>query len=109
MLYPIKKQVNEFVCRFGVPLLIHSDQGCNFESAVLGEMCRLLGINRTRTTPLHPKSDGMVERFNQAMENPLFKYVEDHQCDWDKHILFLLMAYRTAVHEATGHSPSDLN
>jgi transposase InsO family protein len=56
--------VKEFVCRFGVPLFIHSDQGRNFESAVFGEMCRLLGINKTRTTPLHPQSDGMVERFN---------------------------------------------
>ena len=34
--------------------------------------------------------------------------MEDHQRDWDKHIPFLLMAYRTAVHEATGHSPSQL-
>ena len=37
--------VKEFVCRLGVPLFIHSDQGRNFESAVFGEMCRLLGIN----------------------------------------------------------------
>ena len=50
----------------------------------------------------------MVERFNQTIENQLSKYVEDHQRDWDKHIPFLLMAYRTAVHEATGHSPSEL-
>ena len=71
-------------------------------------MCRLLGIKKTRTTPLHPQSDGMVERFNQTIESQLSKYVEDHQRDWDKHIPFLLMAYRTAVHEATGHSPSQL-
>ena len=71
-------------------------------------MCRLLGISKTRTTPLHPQSDGMVERFNQTIENQLSKYVEDHQRDWDKHIPFLLRAYRTAVHETTGHSPSQL-
>ena len=61
-----------------------------------------------RTTPLHhhPQSDGMVERFNQTIESQLSNYVEDHQRDWDKHIPFLLMAYRTAVHEATGHSPN---
>ena len=55
--------VNEFVCRFGVPLEIHSDQGRNFESAAFTEMCNLIGM-KTRTTPLHPQSDGMVERFN---------------------------------------------
>ena len=38
------KFVGEFVCRFGVPLELHSDQGTNFESAVFAEMCRVLGI-----------------------------------------------------------------
>ena len=84
--------VKEFVCHFGVPLFIHSNQGRNFELAIFGEMCRLLGINEMRTTPLHPQSDGMVKRFNQTIENQLSKYVEDHQRDWDKHIPFLLMA-----------------
>ena len=31
--------VNEFVCRYGVPLELHSDQGRNFESKVFREMC----------------------------------------------------------------------
>ena len=100
--------VKEFVCRFGVPLFIHSDQGRNFESAVFGEMCRLLGITKIRTTPLHPQSDGMGERFNQTIESQLSKYVQDHQRDWDRHIPFLLMAYRTATNETTGHTPAQL-
>ena len=56
--------VKEFVCCFSTPHIIHSNQGWNFESAVFAEMCRLLGITKTRTTPFHPESDGMVERFN---------------------------------------------
>lgn len=76
--------VKEFVCRFGVPLFIHSDQGRNFESAVFGEMCRLLGISKTRTASLHPQSDSMIEKVNQTIENQLSKYVEDHQRDWDE-------------------------
>ena len=57
-----EKIVNKVVCRFGVPLSIHSDQGRNFESTVFTEMCHFLGIKKTRTTPFHPQSDGMVER-----------------------------------------------
>ena len=73
--------VKELVCHFGVPLYIHSDQGRNFESAVFGEMCNLLGVTKTRTTPLHPQSDGMVERFSRTLEAQLSMFVEDHQRD----------------------------
>ena len=68
--------IKEVVCRFGVPLLIHSDQGRNFESAVFTEMCQLLGIQKIRTTAHHPQSDGMVERFNRTIEDQLAKFVD---------------------------------
>ena len=73
--------VKEFVCRFGVPLSIHSDQGRNFESALFTEICHLIGIKKTRTTPYHPQSDGMVERFNQTLEMELSKFAEHQQKD----------------------------
>jgi len=60
-----EKLVSEFVCRFGVPREIHSDQGSNFESKVMTAVCKLLDIDKTRTTPLHPQSDGQVERYNR--------------------------------------------
>ena len=59
--------VNNFVCRFGVPLIIHSGQGRNFESQVFTKMCRLLGVNKTRTSPLHQQSNRMVECFNRTI------------------------------------------
>ena len=62
-----EKVASEFVSCFGVPRQIHSDQGTNFESNVMAEICKLLGIEKTRTTPLHPKSDGQVERFNRTL------------------------------------------
>ena len=100
--------VEEFVARFGVPRQMHSDQGRNFESAVFQEMCHLLDIDKTRTTPLRPQSDGMVERFNQTMEAMLSKFVSDNQTDWDEHLPLLMMAYRSAEHDTTGFSPSEL-
>ena len=89
--------VQEFIARFGVPMAIHSDQGRNFESVVFAEMCNLLGVHKTRTTPLHPQSDGMVERFNQTLEAQLSKFVNDHHSDWDECVPLLLMAYRTSA------------
>ena len=100
--------VREFVCRYGVPLEVHSDQGRNFESAVFAEMCTLLGMEKTRTTPYHPQSDGMVERLNRTLEAQLSIFVDDHQTDWDTYLPMLMMAYRTAVQETTRCSPAKL-
>ena len=100
--------VREFVSRYGVPLEIHSDQGRNFGSAVFSEMCPLLGMEKTRTTPYHPQSDGMVERLNRTLEAQLSIFVDDHQTDWDVYLPMLMMAYRTAVQESTRCSPARL-
>ena len=55
-----RKLVDEFVCRHGVPESLHSDQGADFESKLFTEMCKILGIHKTRTTAYHPQSDGLV-------------------------------------------------
>lgn len=56
-----EKLVGEFICRFGVPREIHSDPGTNCESKVMSEVCKLLDIEKMRTTPQQPQSDGRVE------------------------------------------------
>lgn len=68
--------VENVVSRFGVPMELHSDQGRNFESELLGPVMKILGINKTRTSPLHPQSDGMVERFNKTILDYLSKFVQ---------------------------------
>ena len=48
-----EKLVSEFICHFGVPRQLHSDQGANFQLKVFAEICKLLDIEKTHTTPLH--------------------------------------------------------
>ena len=45
------KLVTEVICRFGVPCRIHSDQGLEFKSDLFREICPLLGIAKSSTTP----------------------------------------------------------
>ena len=62
------------MAHFDDPVEIHFDQGLNIKSKMVQEACTALGINRTRTTPLHPQSDGYVERFNQTKDCMLSRY-----------------------------------
>ncbi|CAG2197901.1 unnamed protein product [Mytilus edulis] len=103
-----KKFVERIVTIFGVPLSIHSDQGSNFESNVFKEMCIILGIHKTRTTPFRPKSDGMVEKSNSTIETMLSAFVSKHQRDWDEYIYLLMLAYRSSEHESLGTSPCSM-
>ena len=102
------KLVQEFICRFGVPQELHSDQGTNFESEVFGEMCRLLGITKTRTTAYNPKSDGMVERFNKTLINIVAMLINPkrRQRDWDEFLPYATFAYRCTPQDSTGESPN---
>ncbi|CAB0006640.1 unnamed protein product, partial [Nesidiocoris tenuis] len=100
--------VEHVVSRFGIPQEIHTDQGTHFESAVFQHALKVLGIRRTRTTPLHPQSNGMVERFNRTLVDLLSKTVGEDQKDWDKQLPIALLAYRATEHSSTGFSPAML-
>ncbi|XP_063962000.1 uncharacterized protein LOC135155757 [Lytechinus pictus] len=99
--------VEEFVCRYGVSLELHTDQGRNFEAALFQSVCEILGCSKTRTTAFHPQNNGMVERFNRTLDL-LAKAFADHQKDWDECLPLVMMAYRSSQHKATGYTPSEL-
>ncbi|KAJ8346737.1 hypothetical protein SKAU_G00281380 [Synaphobranchus kaupii] len=80
-----ERLVEEMFTRFGAPAELHNDQGRNFESQVLAEVCKRLGVTKTRTTPLHPQSDGLIERFNRTLATRLAILASQHQRDWDCH------------------------
>jgi len=100
-----EKLVKEIIARYGAPEQIHSDQGRNFEAQLFQEMCLLFNMDKTRTTPYHPESDGMIERMNRTIQDMLAKYVSHHQRDWDEHLPLVMMAYRSSVHASTQYSP----
>ena len=100
--------VKNFFTRFGMPERIHSDQGRDFQSCLFKELCELLEIEKTTTTPWHPQSDGMVERFNRTIETLLRQCVEENQLDWDIQLPFCCAAYRSALHSTTGHTPNTM-
>ena len=92
-------------CRFSPPEQLHSDQGRQFESELVKEICVLLQIRKTHTTPYHPQCNGMVERFNRTLLDMLATTIDNHQADWQHHIRKLCLAYNSSIHSTTGFSP----
>ncbi|KHJ42377.1 integrase core domain protein [Trichuris suis] len=97
--------VTQFFAKFGPPDTIHSDQGRTFEASLMGNLFELFGIEKTRTTPYHPQSNGLVERFNRTLLDVLRALVSETPGNWDSALPFATMAYNTSVHEATGVTP----
>ena len=64
-----------------------------------------MGITQTRTKAYHPQGNAQVKRFNRTLESMLAKTINENQQDWDQHMPKLLLAYRTAIHEATDYTP----
>ena len=100
-----KKLVDEMFCRFSPPEQLHSDQGRQFESDLIAEICKLLEIRKTHTTPYHPQGNGMVERFNRTLLDMLAKTTHNHPNDWECCVRKVCMAYNSSVHPSTGFSP----
>lgn len=101
----IVARVLTLLFRFSPPEQLHSDQGKQFESTLVSEVCKPGGIAKTQTTPYHPQSDGLVERFNRMLLNMLAIAATDHPFDWESKIRPPCMAYNTNVHPTTGYFP----
>lgn len=72
------------------------------------QVYKLLGIKGLKTTPYHPQTDGLVERYNQTLKSMLRKFVSDTGADWDQWLPYLLFAYREVPQVSTGFSPFEL-
>ena len=91
--------------RYGFPLFLHSDQEKEFDNAMIHKLSELLGTVKTKTTPYHPRSDGLVERFNRTLLAMLAMFVSQEHDNWDDLLPFMMLAYNTTVHTTTGFTP----
>ena len=112
--YPTKNQTarttaqalfNNFFVHYGFPARLHSDQGRNFESKVIKELCVLGGIDKSRTTPYHPMGNGQCEHFNRTLLEMLGTLEPKQKSDWRSYVAPLVHVCNCTKHETTRFSP----
>ena len=69
---------------------------------------QLLEMDKTRTTLFHPQSNAVIERMNETLQNMLAKCINEEQSNWSQQLPYVMIAYRSSVHESTRYTPQFL-
>ena len=102
--------VNRFICknivtRFGVPNVLISDNGLQFDSKTFRKYCSDLGIKNRYSTPAYLQGNGQAEAVNKVIVNGLKKRLDDAKGRWVEELLHVLWTYRTTHRKSTGETP----
>ena len=95
---------DNLISHYGWPARLHSDQGRDFESRVIKELCKMGNVVKSRTTPYHPQGNP-VERFNRTLLKMLGTLHASEKKEWRKYVKPLTHAYNCTINETTGYSP----
>lgn len=88
----------------GIPQKLVTDQGSNFESKFFKSVCKLLEVEKIRTSPYHPQTN-MVERSHRDLGAFLRHYINPSQTNWDDLAYFAMFCHNTTEHSSTGFTP----
>nr|XP_061833148.1 protein NYNRIN-like [Nerophis lumbriciformis] len=98
---------DHFIVYYGIPEKLHTDQGPDFESKLIKELCEIAGIKKTRTTPYHPRGNP-VERFNRTLLSMLGTLEPKQKKRWKEYVKPLCHAYNCTKNDVTGYTPYEL-
>ncbi|XP_022834877.1 uncharacterized protein LOC111362435 [Spodoptera litura] len=96
----------DWICRYGSPVKLTSDQGRQFESSLFRQLLKLLGIERIRTTAYHPQANGAIERFHRTLKAALMARLSTKS--WVDELPTVLLGLRAASRSDTGVSAAQL-
>jgi len=78
----------------------------SIQNNLFHELCKIAGVNKTRTSPFHPRVDGQTERANRTILQMLRATAQNDPTDWPNRLPAILAAYRMTIHSVTHTSPN---
>lgn len=94
----------EIICKHGCPKIILTDNGTHFKNKMIRHLCEKFEIKHKLSSPYHPQTNGLVERFNRTLCESLAKTLEKEN-RWDENLEEVLFAYRTNKQDTTQETP----
>ena len=94
-----------WICRYGTPLVLTTDQGSQFESLLFNALLKFAGCERIRTTAYHPAANGLVERLHRTMKGALMCI--GNKSNWTDLLPTVMLGLRTCIREDVGASPAE--
>ena len=92
--------VKKFICLFGAPRVVLTDQGQHFLSKLMQRISKRFKIKKMRTTAFHPQSNDSLERSHHALGEFLKQYTSVDQ-EWDEWLKIAILNFNTCVSEST--------
>lgn len=96
---------SNWICRYGTPLRIVTDQGRQFESALFTALSMLLGAARVRSSPYHPMSNGKIERWHRTLKAAIMSHANSN---WSVILPTVLLGLHSTVRDDIGLSPAEM-
>nr|XP_023876288.1 uncharacterized protein LOC111988732 [Quercus suber] len=97
--------LKNIVCRFGIPCIIISDNGRQFDNRKFRDFCKELGIKNHYSSPGHPQVNGQTKVTNRTLLKLIKTRLEGEKGAWPDELPAVLWAYRTMTKTPTGETP----
>ena len=91
--------------RYGCPKYLVTDNGGEFNNALLIELCKIYHIGKCNILPHHPASNGLAERLNQKIISSLTTNINFRNTNWDDCMSDVQISLNSAYHKSIGDSP----
>ena len=98
----VKKNI---IYRFGIPSIIITDNGTQFDNSKFREMCKEYKIVNYHASPTHPQTNAQTEAVNKVIKHTLKAKLEARKGSWADKLPEVLWAYRTTMRSSTGETP----